>query len=836
MQVHVDSKSLILKLRDPKRVMDFIPKARVVPVDGVPFTQVKFGLDEARVLRNLGIKAPSPIRYFYDWPSKYPSPLEHQVISSEFFTLNNRGICLNDMGCVDATTEYLSPTGWVRIDQYAGGKVAQYHPDTGAVEFVEPTEYVKKPCPEMIRFKTRYGVDQLLSPEHRVLYLRENGEPAVDRADNVEAINSKNKYGWGGKFITSFACPADMPGIPLTDAELRVQVAVMADGYFRSNTNHVVIAIKRQRKIDRLRMVLDAAGIQAHWAVGAGNVTRVSFDAPLRVKEYDSRFWAATVAQLRVITDEAVHWDGHAHRNGSERFNSASKASADFIQYAYAATGRAASVKMYKLSNPNHADRWVVQARLVNKPIGLASVHNRNVWREPSPDGFKYCFMVPSTFLLLRRNGCIFATGNTGKTLSALWAADYLMRQRAVQKAVIVCTKSTMSSVWLDEVRQNFLSRRKAVVLSGTRERRLKLLDEDADFYIVNHDGLKVIADALAKRADINLWIYDEAGEIRNPQSQRHKVFAKLVKPTDWMWLLTGTPCPKDPTDVWGLAKLLGSKKIPQYFTAFRNQLMMQITQYKWIPKPGAFEMAYEALTPSIRFKKSDCLDLPPVTYTTLMAEMTKEQRDAYEAMRKELVAEVKGVQVTAAHAATKLLKLMQISLGCVIDEFGEGYSIDCADRLNTCSELVDETDNNVIIFVPFTKALDMVAKHLRDKGNHVEIVDGRTSDTERKRIFGEFQNAPGKRILVAHPKTAAHGLTLTRADLTIWYGPITDLGVFEQANNRMDRPGQKNHMTIACIASNPLELELYSALKTKQQMQNTILAMFKNELGLPNN
>jgi hypothetical protein len=87
----------------------------------------------------------------------------------------------------------------------------------------------------------------------------------------------------------------------------------------------------------------------------------------------------------------------------------------------------------------------------------------------------------------------------------------------------------------------------------------------------------------------------------------------------------------------------------------------------------------------------------------------------------------------------------------------------------------------------------------------------------------------------VAHPATTAHGLTLPRADLTIWYGPIMDLEIFEQANNRMDRPGQKNAMTVACIAANPLELELYSALKSKQAMQNTILAMFKGELGLPN-
>ena len=521
MQVHAASKSLVLKLRDPERVTQYIPKARVVPVDGVNYTQVKFDLDSARVLRNLGIKAPSPIRYFYDWPTKYPSPMDHQVTTAEFFTLNQRGICLNSMG--------------------------------------------------------------------------------------------------------------------------------------------------------------------------------------------------------------------------------------------------------------------------------------------------------------------------TAKTLSAVWASDYLMRIGVVQKTVIACTRSTMSSVWLDEIQSNLLSRRKAIVLSGSRERRLKLLAEDADFYIVNHDGLKVIKDALAARKDINHWILDEAAEMRNPQSERHKVFAKLVKPTDWMWLLTGTPCSKDPTDVWGLAKLLGSKKIPHYFSAFKNQLMQQITQYKWVPKEGAFEMAYEVLHPSIRFTKAECLDLPPVTFTTLMAEMSSEQKNAYEAMRSQLVAEVAGVQITAAHAATKLNKLLQISLGMVYDEYGSGYKLDASPRLTVLDELVNESENNVIVFVPFTRALDLVASHLRSKGHHVEVVDGRVSDTERKRIFREFQQEPGRRVLVAHPKTAAHGLTLTRADLTVWYGPIYDLGVFEQANNRMDRPDQKNPMTIACIAANALELELYSALKNKQLMQNTVLAMFKGELGLPN-
>lgn len=521
MQVHAPSKSLVLKLRDPERVTQYIPKARVVPVDGVNYTQVKFDLDSARVLRNLGIKAPSPIRYFYDWPSRYPKPYDHQITTSEFFTLNNRAICLNGMG--------------------------------------------------------------------------------------------------------------------------------------------------------------------------------------------------------------------------------------------------------------------------------------------------------------------------TGKSLSSLWASDYLMRIGVVQKCIIVCPKSTMDSVWLDEVQKHFLGRRTAVVLHGSRERRLKLLAQDADYYIINHDGIKVIADEIAKRHDINLWLYDEASAVRNPQSQRHKLLVKMVRPTDWLWLMTGTPCPREPTDVWGLAKLLGSKKIPHYFSAFKNQLMQQITQYKWVPKEGAFEAAYDVLTPSIRFRKEDCLDLPPVTFTTLMADMSSEQKNAYEAMRHQLVADIGGAQITAAHAATKMQKLLQIGLGCVLDEYGDGYHLDASERLGVCDELLEETENNAIVFVPYTKVLDYVAAHLRKKGHHVEVVDGRVSKTERKRIFDEFQNAPGKRILVAHPATTAHGLTLTRADLTIWYGPIMDLEIFEQANNRMDRPGQKNAMTVACIAANALELELYSALKNKQLMQNTVLAMFKGELGLPN-
>jgi len=101
MEVHPASKSLILKLRDPSRVTSLIPRARVVPIDGINYTQVKFGLDEARVLRNMGVKnVPSPIQGRYDWPGRY-KPMDHQRDTASFLTFNRRAFVRRAIGRVN---------------------------------------------------------------------------------------------------------------------------------------------------------------------------------------------------------------------------------------------------------------------------------------------------------------------------------------------------------------------------------------------------------------------------------------------------------------------------------------------------------------------------------------------------------------------------------------------------------------------------------------------------------------------------------------------------------------------------------------------------------------
>lgn len=473
----------------------------------------------------------------------------------------------------------------------------------------------------------------------------------------------------------------------------------------------------------------------------------------------------------------------------------------------------------------------------VLRNLGIAAPspirHDGYAWPSRYPAPFAHQIDTAEFFTLHNRAICLNDMG-TGKSLSALWAGDYLMRRGHVRKAIIVSPMSTMHSVWANEINGHFMFHRTCAVLHGSKERRLKMLEQDVDFYIVNHDGLKVIHEALAKRDDIDLWIIDEAGDgYRNAQTERYKLLTHLLRPTVRLWLMTGTPCPNAPTDAWALARLIGNPKAPKYFNAFKAQVMHQLTKFKWVPKPEAYQIAYELLQPGIRFRKEDCIDLPPVTFTTRECELTTEQRKVYADMHKALVASVQGTPITAANAAVKIAKLLQACVGTIYDNDGVGHEIDARHRLDACADIVREAAGKVLIFVPFTAALKMVARHLRGQGYTVETVDGSTSPGERKRIFDAFQNERDPKIIVAHPKTTAHGLTLTEADTTIWYAPIFSLEIFDQANNRMNRPGQKRKMTVAMLAATDLERQLYATLASKGRMQDSVLQLYKKEAGL---
>lgn len=295
------------------------------------------------------------------------------------------------------------------------------------------------------------------------------------------------------------------------------------------------------------------------------------------------------------------------------------------------------------------------------------------------------------------------------------------------------------------------------------------------------------------------------------------------------LWLMTGTPTPNEPTDAWALAKLIGSPTLTQTHGSFRDSVMMKVGQWKWVPKANSAETVSNVLKPSIRFTRDECLDLPDTVFSKRQVSLTKEQKEHWDQMFKQLIAESQKGQITAANEAVKAQKLIQIACGVAYASDGSCIELDCKPRITALIDTIEEVGGKAIVFVPLTGTLHMLARELR---NHytVGVVNGQVPAHERSVIFQEFQNTPDPKILLAHPATMAHGLTLTAASTIIWYGPITSNEIYTQANGRIERIGKRSSSNVIHIQSHKLEDEMYKRLEGKQRLQGVLLSLIQGE------
>jgi SNF2 family DNA or RNA helicase len=435
-------------------------------------------------------------------------------------------------------------------------------------------------------------------------------------------------------------------------------------------------------------------------------------------------------------------------------------------------------------------------------------------------------------FTKFNRSFCLNEMG-TGKTMSLLWAYDYLRSVGAVKKMLVVTPLSTIERTWADEIFDNF-PHLDFVVLHGTRSKRFDLLETDADIYLINHDGVKVsgFVDAMAKRPDIDLVVVDEISQAaRNGRTDRFKALSTIInrQVSRRAIGMTGTPTPNAPTDAWAQCRLIVPERITPYFNKFRDQVMRQVSTYKWVPRENATEIVHEAMQPAIRFTLEECVDLPECVYETRHAELSKQQESAYKDMLNKLHIEMEQGVVTAANEAVKAQKLIQVACGCVYDNDGNEIDLDAGPRLNVLLEAIEQANAKVIVFVPFRSTVTKILEGVKAAGFTADAIHGRVSKSARDTILSDFQRKKDPRVLVAQPGTMSHGLTLTAANTIVWYAPITSNDIFSQANARVRRPGQKHTQLIVMIEGTPIERKYYSRLKEKEKVQGLLLDIIKN-------
>lgn len=435
-----------------------------------------------------------------------------------------------------------------------------------------------------------------------------------------------------------------------------------------------------------------------------------------------------------------------------------------------------------------------------------------------------------SDFLSRRRKAFCFNEQGTGKTASVIWSADYLMKLGRIKRVLVICPLSIMKSAWQQDMFK-FAMHRSCSVAHGDAKQRKKIIAAGSEFVVINFDGLAVVKDEIIK-GGFDLIVVDEANAYKNPMTNRWKVLRDVAAAAKGLWMLTGTPAAQSPLDAYGLAKLVNPDNTPKYYGQFRDQVMYKVTQFKWVAKPGSQDTVHQVLQPAIRFERSQCLDLPPVTHVEREAPLTPQQAKYYSLLKDKMTMVADGESVTAVNAATNINKLLQISGGAVYTDTGEVIEFDVSNRLNAVLEVIEESSHKVLVFVPFTHTIELLKATLDKHGISNDVINGKVSVNKRSDIVTRFQNNPDPYVLIIQPQAASHGLTLTAANTIIWYAPVTSVETYLQANARINRPGQHNPMTIVHIKGSEIESRLYSMLQSNINNHEKIIDLYHQELS----
>jgi SNF2 family DNA or RNA helicase len=518
----------------------------------------------------------------------------------------------------------------------------------------------------------------------------------------------------------------------------------------------------------------------------------------------------------------------------------------------------ARNLLVYRTKEPERITRHVAGATRINGEIVAVpnNLYNSQLLRwldlpiVPPMDGYDWpCApgikpldhqRVTANFMVSHPRSFNLSDPGTMKTLSSLWAADWLMDQypKGEFRALIVAPLSILQPVWGQAIARNLLGRRTYSVIYGSREHRLKALRQPADFYIINFNGVGIGAhtrkrfelDGLSKelstRSDIQLVIVDEARNYHDSRTKRHRIAKMVWGERPYLWFLTGTPTPNGPMDAYGQAKLVNNA-FGESWTGYRNRVMAQITSFKWVPRAGANEAARKLFSPAIRYDIRDVWDGPELTTQQREVELTKEQRKHMAALKRDLVVEIAaGKTINAMNEAAARAKFMQISLGAIYDAEHKWHLIDATPRLGELKHVLREAPGKVLIFVPLTSVVNLLYRELTDWSR--EIVNGQTAAGDRRRIFSEFQSSDNPRLLIADPGCMAHGLDLYAARTVIWYGPTDKTELYLQANKRAHRPGQRYPVTVIQITSNNLEKEIFRRLESNESLQGALLQLVR--------
>lgn len=418
----------------------------------------------------------------------------------------------------------------------------------------------------------------------------------------------------------------------------------------------------------------------------------------------------------------------------------------------------------------------------------------------------------------------------TGKTLVEIH--DYVTAKNP-GRALVFAPLSLLEAAWVEDFRK-FAP--EVSILPAYASNRQQAFNSTADVIVVNHDGVKDV-EAMPKKwlKQFSRIIIDESGAFKHHTSARSKAMKKVAEQVSCIRLLNGTPWTNSVTDIWHQMYLIDQgRRLGNTFSAFRAAACIptQIDEKRleWVDRPGIENVVVQLIKDvSIRHKLEECVDLPENHRYHVFYDMSAKHRALYNDFAAKKIMELKGSKITAVNGGVLYGKLLQIASGAVYAKSGgarSDYELLDDGRYKLILDLVEARNQTVVFFLWQHQKDALVAECVKRKIK-AAVIDGSTPQAMRLRIVQDYQAGKLDTIL-AHPKSAGHGLTLTKGTATIWASPTHDLEWFLQGYKRIYRIGQTERTeNIIVLARGTIDERVYfDILSNKDARQSDFMRL----------
>lgn len=424
----------------------------------------------------------------------------------------------------------------------------------------------------------------------------------------------------------------------------------------------------------------------------------------------------------------------------------------------------------------------------------------------------------------------LFLDMGLGKTVTTLTAIDELLFLGDINKVLVIAPLRVAEDTWGTEIEKwDHLSHLKISKVLGKPKDRIRAMNTPANIYVTNRENVEWLVKEYFDKWPFDMCVIDELSSFKSAKAIRFRSLKKVRPYFKRIVGLTGTPAPNSLIDLWPQLYLLdGGVRLGKTITGFKQQYFKPGRQngyivYDWKLKEGSEDAIHNKIGDiCISMMSKDYLDIPERVDNIISVSLPEDVKATYKKLEKDLVIELEDNDITAANAAVLTNKLLQMSNGAIYSEDKSVVEIH-EEKLKILLELIEAANGKpVLIFYSFKHDFSRIVSYLKAK--KLKAIGLKDSDDIKKWNNGEIP------ILLVHPASAGHGLNLQYGgNIIIWFGLTWSLELYQQANARLHRQGQKQSVVVHhIVCKNTVDEDVMRALGNKEINQNTLLEAVK--------